>query len=75
MMIGASVTPLNLALQVAELVHQWLDPASLLDRIVEQQAQIIAYSNDYLLVTMPALPPWLLLMMMRLPPKVVKAAA
>ena len=65
MMIGASVTPLNLALQVAELVHQWLDPASLLDRVVEQQAQIIAYIDDYKLLLIATLALFALLLIFK----------
>ena len=79
-MIGASVTPFNRALQAVGPVHQWLDPATghgaaLLDRIVNEQAQIVAYANDYVLLIMATLPAWLLLLMMRLPRKVISAAA
>src|SRR6185437_4992028 len=71
-MIGASVNPFNRALQAAGLMRPWLDPAgghgpALLDQIVNQQAQIIAYSDDYMLLIMTTLPAWLLLLMMRLP--------
>ena len=60
-MIGASVTPFNRALQTIGPVHQWLDPATprgaaLLDRMVNQQAQIIAYVDDYVLLIMTTLP-------------------
>ena len=53
-MIGASVTPFNRALQALEPPHHWLDPATrhgaaLLDRVVNQQAQIVAYADDYVL--------------------------
>jgi len=79
-MIGASVTPFNRALQAAGSVHGWLDPATphgaaLLDRIVNEQAQIIAYANDYVLLIITTLPAWLLLLMMRLPRRVVGTAA
>jgi MFS transporter, DHA2 family, multidrug resistance protein len=79
-MIGASVTPFNRALQAAGPMHQWLDPASphgaaLLDRIISQQAQIVAYADDYVLLIMATLPAWLLLLMMRLPRKVINTAA
>ncbi len=55
-MIGASVTPFNRALQIGAPMsghaHQWLNPATpggaaLLDRIVNQQAQIVAYVDDW----------------------------
>src|ERR1700710_1497308 len=74
-MIGASVTPFNRALQAVGPMHQWLDPATrhgvaLLDGIVNQQAQIVAYANDYVLLIVATLPAWLLLLMMRLPRQV-----
>ena len=65
-MIGASVTPFNRALQAVGPLHHWLDPATrhgaaLLDRMVNQQAQIVAYANDYVLLIMTTLPALLLL--------------
>jgi MFS transporter, DHA2 family, multidrug resistance protein len=78
--IGAAVTPFNRALQAVGPVHQWLDPATghgaaLLDQMVNQQAQIVAYANVYVLLIMTTLPAWLLLLMMRLPRKVISTAA
>jgi hypothetical protein len=46
-----------------------------LDRIINEQAQIIAYSDVYVLLIVTTLPAWLLLLMMRLPRRVTKAAA
>ena len=74
-MLGASLTPFNRALQTGGAVHRWLDPATqhgvaLLDRIVNEQAQIVAYADDYVLLIIATLPAWLLLLMMRLPRKV-----
>jgi len=71
-MIGASVTPFNRALQVVGPVHQWLHPstghgAALLDRLINEQAQIVAYADVYVLLIIATLPAWLLLLMMRLP--------
>ena len=68
--IGASVTPFNRALQTP--LHQWLDPgtrvgAMLLDRMINQQAQIVAYVDDYILLIMTTLPALLLLLLMRQP--------
>jgi DHA2 family multidrug resistance protein len=79
-MIGASVTPFNRALRAAGPMHRWLDPASghgaaLLDRIINEQAQIVAYADVYVLLIMMTLPAWLLLLMMRLPRKVIPTAA
>jgi len=70
-MIGAAVTPFNRPLQVGA-VHQWLDPATghgaaMLDRIINEQAQIVAYANNYVLLIMATVPAWLLLLMMRRP--------
>jgi DHA2 family multidrug resistance protein len=71
-MIGASVTPFNRALQALGSMHQLVDPATrhgaaLLDRLVNQQAQIVAYADDYVLLILITVPAWLLLLMMRLP--------
>jgi len=71
-MIGASVTPFNRALQAVGSAHHLIDPATrhgagLLDRIVNQQAQIVAYADDYVLLILTTVPAWLLLMMMRPP--------
>ena len=79
-MIGGAVTPFNRALQAAGPVHRWLDPASLhgaalLDRIINEQAQIVSYNDIYLLLIMATVPAWLLLLMMRLPRKTLSAAA
>ena len=79
-MIGASVTPFNRALQAVGPSHQWLDPATrhgaaLLDQIVSQQAQIIAYANDYVLLIATTLPAWLLLLAMRPPRRAIDSAA
>jgi DHA2 family multidrug resistance protein len=59
-------------------MHQSFDPATrhgaaMLDRIVNEQAQIVAYANDYVLLIMATVPAWLLLLMVRLPRKVVSA--
>jgi MFS transporter, DHA2 family, multidrug resistance protein len=79
-MIGGSLTPFNRALQAAGPMHRWLDPATrhgvvLLDRIVNEQAQIVAYADDYVLLIIATLPAWLLLLLMRLPRETVKPAA
>jgi MFS transporter, DHA2 family, multidrug resistance protein len=79
-MIGASVNTFNRALQAVGPMHRWLDPATghgaaLLDRMVNEQAQIVAYANNYVLLIIATVPAWLLLLMMRLPRKVVSSAA
>ena len=77
--IGAYVTPFNRALQTGAVKHL-LDPASahgaaLLDRMVNQQAQIIAYMDDYKLMIFTTLPALLLLVLMRRPRTVAAAPA
>jgi MFS transporter, DHA2 family, multidrug resistance protein len=66
--IGAAVNPFNRALQALEL----LNPTSLhgvttLDRMVNHQAQIIAYADDYVLMFFTTMPALLLLLLMRRP--------
>jgi DHA2 family multidrug resistance protein len=51
-----------------------LDPASrhgaaVLDQAINQQAQIIAYVDDYVLMIFTTLPALLLLLLMRRPPR------
>lgn len=70
--IGAFITPFNRALQVGGAVQRFLAPetqhgAALLNRIINHQAQIIGYNNDYVLMTMTTLPALLLLLLMRRP--------
>jgi DHA2 family multidrug resistance protein len=79
-MIGASVTPFNRALQTVGGLRHWLDPATrhgaaMLDRMVNQQAQIVAYADDYVMLIMTTLPALLLLLLMRLPRKAVDRGA
>ena len=67
--ITESVTPFNRALQA----HKMLDPttaqgAALLDQIINKQALIIAYINDYKLMIFTSLPALLLLFFLRKPP-------
>lgn len=66
--IGSYVTPFNRNLGP----HALLDPATpggaaLLDRVINHQAQVIAYANDYVLMIFTTLPALLLLLLMRLP--------
>ncbi len=69
--IGAYVTPFNRALQAGG-AHRFLDPATphgaaMLDRVINQQAQIIAYMDDYKLMIFTTLPAVFLLFLMRRP--------
>jgi DHA2 family multidrug resistance protein len=69
--IGASVTPFNRALQGGMAAQVWnpmhAHGAAALDHIVNQQAQIIAYIDDYWMMIFTTLPSLVLLMLMRRP--------
>jgi DHA2 family multidrug resistance protein len=74
--IGSYITPFNRALQQ----YKWLDPttahgAAMLDQIVQRQAQIIAYLDDYKLLIFTSLPALLLLLLLRRPAKTAAAGA
>ena len=68
--IAAGITPFDRVLQGNDNVQHWLDPmtrhgAALLDQMVNHQAQIIAYNNDFRLMMLTVIPPLLLLFLMR----------
>ena len=70
--IGSAVNPFNRALQSLGAVRHMIDPASargaaVLDGIINHQAQIIAYVDDYVLMILTTLPALLLLLLMRRP--------
>ena len=70
--IGAAVNPFNRALQALGTARHMIDPlsargAAALDQIVNHQAQIIAYVDDYVLMILTTLPALLLLLLMRRP--------
>jgi DHA2 family multidrug resistance protein len=74
--IGASVTPFNRALAaVGAFNPHTLRGAALLDQVVNQQAQIVAYANDYMLLIGTTLPALLLLLVMRKPQQGTTAEA
>jgi DHA2 family multidrug resistance protein len=69
--IGAYANPFNRALQNGTARHM-LDPvhahgAAVLDQLINQQAQIIAYMDDYRLMIFTTAPALLLLLLMRRP--------
>jgi DHA2 family multidrug resistance protein len=77
--IGASVNPFNRALQDGAAVQQHLDPATrhgaaMLDHMINQQAQIIAYIDDYKMMIFTTLPALLLLFLMRRPRQAPRTA-
>jgi MFS transporter, DHA2 family, multidrug resistance protein len=78
-MIGAHVNPFSRALQGTSAAGL-LDPASkhgaaLLDRMINQQAQITAYLDDYKLMIFTTAPALLLVFLMRGPSRTAAAAA
>ncbi len=76
--IGAHVNPFNRALQDGGSVHHFMDPATqhgavMLDHVINQQAQIIAYIDDYKMMIFTTLPALLLLFLMRRPRRAPQA--
>ncbi|MDE2514687.1 MAG: DHA2 family efflux MFS transporter permease subunit [Rhodospirillales bacterium] len=70
--ISADVTPFNRALQSGGAVQHAWDPATqhgaaALDAVINQQAQITAYVDDYKFMIYTTLPALLLLLLMRKP--------
>ena len=68
--IAAGITPFDRVLQGNNAVSHALNPATrhgaaLLDQMITHQAQIIAYNNDFRLMTLTVVPPMLLLLIMR----------
>ena len=68
--IAAGITPFDRILQWGDPVSRLLDPATrhgaaLLDQMIDHQARIIAYNNDYRLMMLTIVPPLLLLVFMR----------
>jgi DHA2 family multidrug resistance protein len=68
--IVAGITPFDRVLQAGDAASRLLDPATrhgaaLLDRLVDQQAQIIAFNDDFRMMTVVVVPPLLLLLLMR----------
>jgi MFS transporter, DHA2 family, multidrug resistance protein len=68
--IVAGITPFDRMLQGNDTISHMLDPltrhgAAMLDRMVNHQAQIIAYNNDFRLMTFVVVPPMVLLLFMR----------
>ena len=70
--LSAVATPFNRLLQANEGVRRMLDPvtqrgADLLDHLINREALIIAYNNDYRMMTWMVLPCLALLLVMRRP--------
>jgi DHA2 family multidrug resistance protein len=70
--LGAFINPFNRALQVGGAISHYWNPqtragAQVLDAIINHQAQIIAYIDDYKLMMLTTIPALLLLFLMRRP--------
>ncbi len=68
-------SPLNRVLQTAPLSPETAQGAAVLDQMINYQAQVIAYNNDYWLMGLLALPLLLLLPLMRRPRRAAAGAA
>jgi DHA2 family multidrug resistance protein len=68
--IASGITPFDRVLQTGDGASRLLNPATrhgaaLLDQMIDHQARIIAYNNDYRLMMLTIVPPLLLLGFMR----------
>jgi DHA2 family multidrug resistance protein len=68
--IASGITPFNRVLQMGDHASHMLNPqtrggAALLDGMIDHQARIIAYNNDFRLMILTIVPPMLLLIFMR----------
>lgn len=68
--IAAGITPFDRVLQGNDAVSHGLNPATrhgavLLDQMINHQAQIIAYNNDFRMMSVVVVPSLLLLLLMR----------
>jgi DHA2 family multidrug resistance protein len=70
--IGAAITPFNRALQVGGTVSHMLNPATtegaaILNAVIDRQASIIGYIDDFKLMMLLSLPAMLVLFLMKKP--------
>ncbi len=68
--IAGGITPFDRVLQAGDAASRMLNPATrhgaaMLDQMISQQAQIIAYNNDFRVMAMVVVPSLLLLLLMR----------
>ncbi len=78
--LAANITPFPRFTIGSEAAHRLLDPATtkgagLLDSIITREATIVAFANDYQMLSFMVIPPLLLLFLMRRPPRVATAMA
>jgi MFS transporter, DHA2 family, multidrug resistance protein len=68
--IAAGITPFDRVLQAGDAASRMLNPATrhgaaMLDRMIDHQAQTIAYNNDFRVMSLVVVPSLLLLLVMR----------
>jgi DHA2 family multidrug resistance protein len=68
--IASGITPFDRVLQAGDAASRMLNPATrhgvaMLDRMIDQQAQIIAYNNDFRIMALVVVPSLLMLLVMR----------
>ena len=68
--IAGGITPFDRVLQAGDAASRMLNPetrhgVAMLDQMINQQAQIIAYNNDFRAMALVVVPPLLLLLVMR----------
>jgi MFS transporter, DHA2 family, multidrug resistance protein len=78
--LGSFITPFNRNLQGGGVLSHMIDPATsggaqTLDRMINQQATIIAYLDDFKLMMLTTLPTVFLLLLMRRPARLSKPPA
>jgi len=78
--LAANITPFARLTPMSEQAHRLLDPttargAGLLDAMITREAQIVAFANDYQILSLMVVPPLLLLFFMHRPPQMMPVAA
>lgn len=78
--VAQAITPFHRALQVGGAVSHFLDPmtrqgAALLNAMIDQQSQIISYTDAFKFMMVISIPSVFCLLLMRKPPQSVSASA
>ena len=78
--LAANITPFARLTPMSDMAHRLLDPttargAGLLDAMITREAQIVAFANDYQILSLMVVPPLLLLFVMHRPPQAMPVAA
>jgi len=76
--MAANITPFPRYTPMSDLAHRLLDPtttrgAGRLDALITHEAQIVAFANDYHLLSLMVVPPLLVLFVMRRPARYAPA--